>query len=160
MPPEKSNAAENVSEREIVSVRTFHGAREALWQAFADPAQLARWWGPKGFTNTIEAFDLRPGGAWRIVLHAPGGANFVNEKTFLEVVPTERVVFRHEQPMHSFQMTIRFDAHPPGTRVTWHLLFDRAEECAKVKPLIVAANEENFDRLEAHLRGQSLSAQS
>lgn len=154
MPPEKNNAAENASEREIVSARVFHFPRETLWQAFADPQQLARWWGPKGFTNTIETFDLRPGGAWHIVLHAPNGANFANRKTFLEVVPPERVVFRHEQSMHSFEMTIRFDAEPSGTTMTWRMLFDHAEECAKMKALIVAANEENFDRLEEHLRVQ------
>jgi uncharacterized protein YndB with AHSA1/START domain len=155
MPPEKNDAAENVADREIVSTRSFKASREILWQAFADPVQLAQWWGPKGFTNTIETFDLRPGGKWRIVLHGPRGADFVNDKTFLEVRPLEQVVFRHEQPMHSFQMTIRFDADSAGTTMTWQMLFDRAAECAKVKPFIVDANEENFDRLEAHLYAQS-----
>ena len=30
-----------------------------------DPARIARWWGPAGFTNTIHTFDFRPGGEWR-----------------------------------------------------------------------------------------------
>ena len=38
----------------------------------------ARWWGPDGFTNTITTFDLRPGGAWRFVMHGPDGTNYEN----------------------------------------------------------------------------------
>ena len=72
----------NPSDREIVSTRTFAAPRERVFEAFSDPTQLARWWGPKGFTNTIHEFDLRPGGMWRLVMHAPNGADYANESRF------------------------------------------------------------------------------
>ncbi len=137
--------------RTIVSSRVFAASREAVWAAFSDPVRLAQWWGPAGFTNTIYAFDLRPGGRWRITLHAPDGAHYDNEKTFTEVVPPERVVFRHHQPTHDFEMAMTLVAEGGGTRAEWRMVFVSAAECARVRRFIEPANEQNFDRLAAHL---------
>ncbi len=146
MSEEKNEAA-----RTIVSARVLPASREAVWAAFSDPTRLALWWGPSGFTNTIHAFDLRPGGRWRITLHAPDGANYLNEKTFSEVVPPERVKFRHHQPTHDFEMAMTLVAACGGTRVEWRMVFASAAECARVRSFIEPANEQNFDRLAAHL---------
>jgi uncharacterized protein YndB with AHSA1/START domain len=121
-----------------------------VFQAFADPRQLALWWGPKGFSNTIQAFDLRPGGRWRLVMHGPDGANYENESEFVEV-SRARIVFRHLEPIHRFQMTMTFTEHCGQTQLTWRMLFESAEEVTKLKNFIAQANEQNFDRLEAHL---------
>ena len=139
------------ADREIVSARTFSAPRERVFQAFTDPAQLARWWGPQGFTNTIHQFDLRPGGAWRLTMRAPNGAEFANYSTFLEIAPPERIVFQHLEPVHGFRMTMLFTASAGGTTLTWRMLFDSADEAARVRSFIVAANEENFHRLASHL---------
>ncbi|HEX6985534.1 MAG TPA: SRPBCC family protein [Planctomycetaceae bacterium] len=141
----------SADDREIVSTRVFAAPRRRVFEAFSDPAQLARWWGPKGFTNTFHEFDLRPGGAWRFTMHGPDGIDYRNEKHFLEVASPERVVFRHQVPIHGFQMTMTFAERDGGTRLTWRMLFDSAEECAKVRAFVVDANEQNLDRLERHL---------
>jgi uncharacterized protein YndB with AHSA1/START domain len=138
------------SDREIVSTRRFDAPRERVFEAFSDPSRLARWWGPKGFTNTFDEFDLRPGGAWRFVMHGPNGADYQNESLFLEVVKQERIVFRHLSG-HRFEMTITLAEEDGGTRVTWRMRHATAAECAKVRPLAVGANEQNFDRLAAEL---------
>ena len=138
-------------EREIVSTRVFAAPRAAVFGAFADPARLAQWWGPRGFTNTIQEFDLRPGGRWRFTMHGPDGADYPNEKEFTEVVPAERIVFRHAQTAHGFQMRMTFAEESGGTRLIWRMAFDSAADCAPVKSFIAAANEQNFDRLAAHL---------
>jgi uncharacterized protein YndB with AHSA1/START domain len=138
-------------ERELISTRRLSASRQAVYRAFSDPRQLALWWGPKGFTNTIHQFDLKPGGEWRITLHAPDGQNYDNRKTFLEVVPAQRVSFAHHQPTHNFTMTIELTDETGGTRVNWRMLFESAAELAQIRALIVGANEENFDRLEGHL---------
>jgi uncharacterized protein YndB with AHSA1/START domain len=138
-------------ERELVSTRVIKASRAAAFEAFADPKRLAQWWGPKGFTNTIHQFELKPGGRWRITLHGPDGKNYDNEKTFLEVAPAQRVSFAHHQPTHNFAMTMEFADEAGGTRVTWRMLFESAADLAQIRSLIVNANEENFDRLEAHL---------
>ncbi len=139
------------SDREIVSTRVFTQSREKLFAAFSDPARVAQWWGPNGFTNKIQEFDLRPGGVWRLTMIAPTGAEYHNLSRFLEVIPSERIVYVHEEPVHRFQMTMTFAAHGTGTTLTWRMVFETADEVAKIGKFIVAANEENFDRLAAHL---------
>ncbi len=44
-----------------------------VWEAWTDPKQVALWWGPNGFSTTIEQMDVRPGGVWKQVLHGPDG---------------------------------------------------------------------------------------
>lgn len=135
---------------EIVSTRVFAVPREAIFRAFTDPALLARWWGPKGFTNTFHEFDPRPGGMWQFVMHAPDGTDFHNMSEFIEVSP-ERIVFQHLKPMHRFLMEMTFADVASGTRVTWRMRFESAEEAERVRQFAVPANEENFDRLQAVL---------
>ena len=148
---------EDLSEREIVSARTFGAPRDRVFEAFTDPVRLARWWGPKGFTSTIHELDLRPGGAWRFTMHAPGGVDHANESVFVEVVRPERIVFRHVSAEHPYEMTITLEADGGGTRVTWRMRHATAAECAKVKPFVVVGNEQNFDRLAAELAGHALA---
>jgi uncharacterized protein YndB with AHSA1/START domain len=136
---------------EVVSTRTFAHRREALFDAFADPAQLARWWGPNGFTTTIHEFDLRPGGAWRFVMHGPNGSDYENTSEFVEIVRPERIVFDHLRPVHQFRMTMTLEDVDGRTKVTWRMQFEADERNEKLRPFIVSGNEENFDRLAAHV---------
>jgi hypothetical protein len=48
-------------------------------------------------------------------------------------------------------MEISLDERGSGTRVTWRMRHATASECAKVRPFVVEANEQNFDRLAAEL---------
>jgi uncharacterized protein YndB with AHSA1/START domain len=65
-----------------------------VWQAWADPAQIVQWWGPNGFTNTMQTFDLREGGEWRFTMHGPDGKDYLNKSEFLDVIP-ERVLYNY-----------------------------------------------------------------
>jgi uncharacterized protein YndB with AHSA1/START domain len=143
--------AEFVSERALVSTRVFDSRRELVYAAFSDPVALAAWWGPEGFSNTFQEFDLRPGGVWRYVMHAPDGRDSEHETIFLEVVPPERIVFRHLRPMHEYQATIVLSEENGRTRLTWRMLFESAAECERVRAFVVPANEQNLDRLQTHL---------
>lgn len=138
--------------REIVNSRIFTVPRLRLFEAFSDPVQLAQWWGPKGFRNTFDEFDFRPGGMWRFTMHAPNGAEYHNTSNFTEIVTPERIVFVHLKPVHQFEMTMLFSEEDGGTRLTWHMLFE-TDEGEQMRGFITAANEENFDRLEAVATG-------
>jgi len=64
----------SAADREIVTTRVVDAPRERVWRAWTERAQVAQWWGPNGFTNTIHEMDLRPGGVWQFVMHGPDGA--------------------------------------------------------------------------------------
>jgi uncharacterized protein YndB with AHSA1/START domain len=44
-----------------------------VWQLWADPRQLERWWGPPGFPATVEDHDLTPGGTVTYFMTSPEG---------------------------------------------------------------------------------------
>src|SRR5262245_47165811 len=82
--------------KEIVITREFDAPRELVWKAWTEPARIAQWWGPRGFTTTVTAMDLRVGGRWRYVMHGPDGAQYPVCGVFREVVPPERIVTTDE----------------------------------------------------------------
>ena len=137
--------------RELVSTRTFPHPPAALFAAFADPARLARWWGPAGATNEFHEFDLRPGGRWRLTMRMPDGSAFPMEKTFVEVDPPRRIVVAHAQAGHDFTLTMSCVEVPGGTRLSWRARFATPEQLAAVEKPFAAGNEQNFDRLAAEL---------
>src|ERR1700674_4940207 len=61
---------------DFVVARVFHAPRARLFKAWINPKQMAQWWGPKLFTNPVCQIDARPGGAFRIVMRSPDGAEF------------------------------------------------------------------------------------
>lgn len=144
-------AADDAGPTEIVVRRLFDGPRDEVFRAFADPDRLRHWWGPNGFTNTFEQFDLRPGGLWTFVMHGPDGTDFPNERVFTEVVPPGRVVLENRVPPHEFRMTMTYEDRDGRTLLTWRMRFESADEFARVRAVIVPACEENFDRLRDHL---------
>ena len=48
----------------------FDASPERVWQLWADPRQLERWWGPPHYPATVTAHDLRAGG--RVEYHMTG----------------------------------------------------------------------------------------
>lgn len=137
-------------DREIVSARVFDSPRDKVYDAWTDPAKLARWWGPKDFTNEFETFDPRPGGAWRFTMRGPDGTAYPQHSVFVEVVPRKRIVFDHHPP-HAYRGVVTIESQGTGTRVTFRMIHETAEECEQVKPYVVPGNEQNFDRLETIL---------
>ena len=140
-----------VSDREIFTTRVMKASQALIFRAFADQQRLKNWWGPNGFTNTIEQFDFLPGGTWKLIMHGPDGTDYHNESRFDEIVEPARIVFTHLRPMHRFRMTMTMEPVGKDTRFSFRMLFDDAAECQRVKAFVGPANEQNFDRLEAEL---------
>jgi uncharacterized protein YndB with AHSA1/START domain len=153
-----STHAENLSpvtnERltiDIVNVRLFDASPTKLFEAFSDPIQLAKWWGPEGFTNTIHEFDFRPGGAWHLTMHGPNGTDFDNESQIVEFEKPARIVFEHLRPFHWYRMTMTYRPVGERTELKWVMNLEASPDSEKMKAFIEQANEQNFDRLTAHL---------
>jgi len=133
MAERKSNVAAASADREIIISRDFDAPRELVWEAWINPEHVAQWWGPRGFSTTIEVMDVRPGGIWKHVMHGPDGADYPNLSTFTEVVKPERIVYQHGgsrkgDPGVQFESTWTFEALDSGkTRLTIHMVFPTAE---------------------------------
>jgi uncharacterized protein YndB with AHSA1/START domain len=79
--------------KSVTLSRVVDAPLKTVWRAWADPRQMALWWGPHQFTNPVCELDLRPGGKIRIVMKAPDGTEYPMSGVFKEVVPRERLVF-------------------------------------------------------------------
>ena len=64
-----------------------------VFAAFSDPNQLAKWWGPEGFTTPSLKFEARVGESYRIEMQPPEGDRFYLTGEFREVDPPTRLAY-------------------------------------------------------------------
>jgi uncharacterized protein YndB with AHSA1/START domain len=72
----------------------FDASADRVWQLWADPRQLERWWGPPTYPATVTSHDLRPGGRVEYYMTGPEGDQPRGYWEVLEVEPPRRLVFR------------------------------------------------------------------
>jgi uncharacterized protein YndB with AHSA1/START domain len=72
----------------------FDATPERVWQLWADPRQLERWWGPPSYPATVTAHDLRTGGRVEYYMTGPEGDQPRGYMELVEVDPPKRIVFR------------------------------------------------------------------
>lgn len=82
-----------LTDTEMIINRVFDASPELVYKAWTDPALMARWWGPQEFTSSVCKMDVRPGGAYRIVMRSPEGKDYPTVGTYQEVVENERLIF-------------------------------------------------------------------
>lgn len=129
---------------------------ELVWEAWTDPKHLVLWWGPKGFTNTTQEIDIRPGGVWFFTMHGPDGREYPNKIVFHEMLKPERMTYSHagddSDPMQ-FSTTVTFEAQGNQTRLTMRAQFPSAAERDRVVKEYgaIEGGKQTLDRLAAQL---------
>lgn len=126
--------------------RTIDASVDEVFAAFADAERLARWWGPAGFTNSFEVFELETGGRWVYTMHGPDGKDYPNESVFREVVPGIRIVIEHIV-LPRYTLLLTFAENKGKTTVTWEQDFENETFATKMNDFLKTANEQNLDKL-------------
>ncbi len=111
--------------RTDVATRMIAAPPERVYSALIDPEALAAWLPPDGMTGTVEHFDPRPGGSYRMVLtyrepqaaHGKSSADSdVVDGRFLDLVPGSRIVqavdFVSDDPAFAGTMTMTWSVRP------------------------------------------------
>ena len=60
----------------LTVVATFNHPVEKVWDLYADPRKLERWWGPPGYPATVTEHELSPGGMVRYFMTSPEGEKY------------------------------------------------------------------------------------
>lgn len=164
----KTSVVENLTnEREIVLTRVFDAPREMVFDACADPKQVVQWWGPNGFTTTIDEMDVRVGGPWVHTMHGPDGTDYPNFGVFTQVKRPEVLAHRHgggrkgEAPDVDFESIWTFEELPgKGTRLTLRNVFASAEarDAAVRKYGAVEGGKQTLDRLAEFVAEKGVAA--
>jgi uncharacterized protein YndB with AHSA1/START domain len=88
--------------------RRLSAPRERVFAALTRPGQLARWWGPLGFTTPEIVLDLRVGGRYRFTMQPPDGDPFHLSGEFIRVEPPSCLAytFRWDEPAPDDRQTV------------------------------------------------------
>lgn len=140
---------------EIRLVRTYDAPVEVVWDAWTDPEQVAKWWGPRGFTITTHAKELRPGGFWSYTMHGPDGVDYVNKTVYYEVEEFKKLVYDHgggDDRPPLFRVTVLFTEVGGKTTLDMTMTLTSPEEANNIRKMIKAANgNSTWDRLAEYL---------
>ena len=72
----------------------FDASAERIWQLWADPRQLERWWGPPTYPATFTKHDLASGSRVEYHMTGPEGDQPRGYWDVLETDPPRRLVYR------------------------------------------------------------------
>ena len=72
----------------------FEASPERVWQLWADPRQLERWWGPPTYPATFTSHVLAPGSRVEYHMTGPEGDQPHGYWDIVEVDPPRSLVFR------------------------------------------------------------------
>ncbi|HEX5092694.1 MAG TPA: SRPBCC domain-containing protein [Burkholderiales bacterium] len=144
----------------VTVTRRFEAPRERVFDCWTRAEHLAHWFGPAGFViHSVEA-DPRPGGAFRLCLRSPGGADYWVRGSYVEVEAPSRLVVQCladdargvERLSETITVTLA-DAHG-GTRLTLRAEASGAgEEAARMLGGMTQGWHETLDRLHERSRG-------
>jgi uncharacterized protein YndB with AHSA1/START domain len=120
----------------------FAASPERVWQLWADPRKLERWWGPPTYPATFTSHDLSPGARVAYHMTGPDGDQPRGWWEIVEVDPPRSLVFRDgfadadgqpnpELPVTTARVTIE-DIGGGRTRMSVESIFPDAEAMEKV----------------------------
>jgi uncharacterized protein YndB with AHSA1/START domain len=86
--------------------RHYDAPPARVFQAFADPAAKALWFGAPGTRQEDVSFDFREGGRETTVTVFDGGEKFGYYATYQDIVPSERIVYSYEMTMNGQRISV------------------------------------------------------
>jgi|SRR6185312_471234 len=110
--------------RELYISRYYTASRQQVYRAWTDPKHVARWWGPKDFTNPVCEIEARVGGRLHIVMRGPDGTDYPMRGTVTEVRAAERFAFEYEaldgagKPVLMGRLSVSFADEDGKTRMS------------------------------------------
>ena len=125
----------------LTIVADFAATRQRLWEAYTDPRQIERFWGPVEWPATFTRHDVFPGGRSEYYMTGPDGersAGFweflaVDEGRFFEVRDGFAEPDGHENTeMPSMRMTFSFEDTDAGSRLVTTTHFGSVDELERL----------------------------
>ncbi len=144
---------------EIRIVRVYDAPLDAVWDAWTDPEQVAKWWGPRGFTITTHSKELRPGGIWHYTMHGPDGTDYPNKTLYHEVEEHAKLVYDHggnDERAPLFRVTALFSEVDGKTTLDMTMTLPTPEAAEEIRQHIKqASGHSTWDRLAEYLEKES-----
>ena len=122
----------------LTVVAEFPVSQRRLWEAYADPRQLERFWGPPGFPATFTRHDMKVGGRSEYSMTGPEGQKWTGSWKFIAVNPISSFEAKDgednaEDENMPASMKFTFETTAKGSRVTavtWFSSLEAMEQSA------------------------------
>jgi uncharacterized protein YndB with AHSA1/START domain len=120
----------------LTLVAEFDAPIERVWQLWADPRLLERWWGPPTHPATVEKHRLAPGGEITYFMTGPGGAKSRGWWRVTSVHPPRSLEFTDgfanqdgtpNTDMPTIAAQVRLTEQASGTRMELRFVFQSRE---------------------------------
>src|SRR5690554_993649 len=121
----------------LTLVADFDASVERVWQLWADPRQLERWWGPPGYPATVERHEFTPGGEVTYYMTSPEGEKYRGWWRLQSLTPPTDLVFEDgfanadgtpNTDMPQMTVSVHIAQHGGGTRMEARTSFRSREE--------------------------------
>jgi uncharacterized protein YndB with AHSA1/START domain len=121
----------------LTLVADFEAPAERVWDLWADPRKLERWWGPPTYPATVEEHDLTPGGEVTYFMTGPEGDRHRGYWRITSVNPPKSLEFtdgfadqegRPAHDMPTISMLVQLTERDGGTRMELRSVFDSREQ--------------------------------
>jgi len=123
----RSKAVSNPEAKTLSIIRLLNAPRELVWQVWASPDHIGKWWGPDGFSTTIQKMDFREGGEWIFIMHGPDGTDYLNNIAFTRIIEPYLITYTHFV-IPQFFVEVKFKKHGEKTRVEMVMRYESREE--------------------------------
>jgi uncharacterized protein YndB with AHSA1/START domain len=147
----------------LTLIAEFDTSVERVWELWADPRKLERWWGPPNCPATVEEHDLTPGGAVRYSMALPDGGTSRGWWRVTSIDPPTSLEFTDgwsdadgtpntELPTNEVQ--IRLTELEGGTRMEMRSVFGSREHMEQVLRMGAAEGlQQSVGQMDALLAG-------
>jgi uncharacterized protein YndB with AHSA1/START domain len=114
--------------RTMTITADFDASVERVWQMWADPRRLERWWPPPTHRILVDQHDLRPGGVVSYIVTNPDGGQGRASWRVRTVDAPHRVEFDLVDPnIPTVTFRVGIDSHRGGTRMTVEASFPSSD---------------------------------
>jgi uncharacterized protein YndB with AHSA1/START domain len=128
----------------LILTAEFDAPVERVWQLWADPRQLERWWGPPTHPATVEKHELTPGGGVSYYMTDPEGARYRGWWRIESVEPPHALEFEDgfaddegvpvaEMPVTRNRVTL--SEQDGGTRMELRAVFGSREQFEQLEAM-------------------------
>lgn len=137
--------------------------QKRLWDAFADPRQLERFWGPPAFPATFTRHDFKVGGRAEYFLTLPEGQKWNGTWKFIAVNPIGSFEAQDGEDNADDEnmpasMKFTFETTPTGSRMTVVTRFSNIEAMEQTIPGMEEGLRAAMPQLDVLLTEPTISA--
>ncbi|GAA3446919.1 SRPBCC family protein [Planomonospora venezuelensis] len=147
----------------LTLVADFDAPVDRVWQLWADPRQLERWWGPPAYPATVQEHDLTPGGDVAYFMTGPDGGRLHGWWRITSVSPPESLEFldgfadedgKPVADMPTTTIRMRLTGNAGGTRMEMRSAFDSREQMDRLMEMGMAEGlQQAVGQMDALLAG-------